>query len=182
MSLLHRSSLAKRLKVRTPPPQSVLLVAGVALTLGGVGLIAKLAFTGGPAAPASAAPQAPTVALPEPAAQTSPEPEPSAQASASPAPSAEPPADEFSEELKQRKQGWLTVHSAAPSASVYVNLKPRGKIEEKLTVSCGDRFVSIGVPLPPSGVPMWLAPGKSVSIPCGGPLEMTMDPQMPPKR
>jgi serine/threonine protein kinase len=175
MSFLQRSSLVRRLGGRTRYP---LLVACVVLTLGLAGLVAKLAFSRKPAASVDAALQTPKAELPEPAAQTPHESEPTAEPSASPAPSAEPPPpDEFSQELKERKLGYLTVHSAAPSANVYVNLKSRGKIEEKLTVPCGDRFVSIGVPLPPSGEPMWLAPGKMMNIPCGGPLEVTMDPR-----
>jgi serine/threonine protein kinase len=167
-----------RLGARTPGRRYPLLVAYVVLTLGLAGLVAKLAFSRKPAASVDAALQTPKAALPEPAAPTPPESEPAAESSESPVPSAEPPpADEFSEELKERKLGYLTVHSAAPNANVYVNLKSRGKIEEKLTVPCGDRFVSIGVPVPPSGEPMWLAPGKMMNIPCGGPLEVTMDPR-----
>jgi hypothetical protein len=171
MTLLQRSRASLR-PVRTLWQKYSLVVAGVGLTVG-AGLIAKLAFTGGPAAKLDVAPQTPKAALPERAPPT----EPPAQPSAGPAPSAEPPAEEFSEDLKKRKLGYLTVHSSDPRANVYVNLKRRGMIDEKLTVPCGDRFVSIGVPLPPTGVPMWLAPGKSMLIPCGGPLEMTMDPQ-----
>ena len=147
--------------------------------MGLAGLIAKLALSAGPAASADAPSPMPEAAVPDlAAAQSPPEPEPAAEPSSTPAPSAEPsPADEFSEDLKRRKLGYLTVHSSDPRAYVYVNLKRRGKIDEKLTVPCGDRFVSVGVPLPPTGVPMWLAPGKSMLVPCGGPLEITMDPQ-----
>jgi hypothetical protein len=186
MSFLQRSSLVTRLQDQAPWRRYA-LVAGTGLTLALVGLIAKRSFSRDPAASVAAAPLTPEVALPvplpDPAAEKPPEPEPAAEPSAIPVPSAEPPpADEFSEDLKQRKLGYLTIHSSDPRANVYVNLKRRGMIDEKLTVRCGDRFVSIGVPLPPTGVPMWLAPGKNMVVPCGGQLEMTMDPQMPPTR
>src|SRR6185295_3687999 len=92
------------------------LVASVGLTLGLAGLIAKLAFSDGPAARVDAAPPTPKAAMPEPtAAQSPPQAEPAAEPSARPAPSAEPaPADEFSEDLKRRKLGYLTIHSSDP--------------------------------------------------------------------
>jgi hypothetical protein len=95
---------------------------------------------------------------------------PSPEPAAADEPGEPPTGGEVSEELKQRGLGYLTVHSSAQHASVYVNLKPRGKVEERLTVPCGNRFVSIGVPFGRSGEPSWLAPGKMMLVPCGGPL------------
>ena len=139
-------------------------------------MIAKIAFFGA-AAPVTAAPDMPKAVLPEPT-QTPPESEPSAAPAPSSASSSEPsPGDVLSEALQQRGLGNLTVHSSAPHANVYVNLKPRGKVEEKLTVPCGNKFVSIGVPASGGGEPVWLAPGKMMLIPCGGPLEATMEPR-----
>jgi hypothetical protein len=154
-----------------------MLVAWGALTVGLVGVVTFVAFSRGPKTPASTAPVS-SSATSEPTLEAAPaiiEQEPAPAPSATAATSAEPPAEEFSESLKQRHLGYLTVHSSAPHATVYVNLKARGKIDEKLTVPCGNRFVSIGVQTH-TGEPSWLAPGKSFVIPCGGPLEITMDP------
>jgi serine/threonine-protein kinase len=177
MSVRERVSLVERLRVRTPWRLYPVLGAWVGLTLVLAGLIAKLAFSGGRTAPVSAATLALQAPSPEPV--TSPGPsEPSVAPDESPAPSSEPsPADDTSETMKQRGLGYLTVHSAAAHANVYVNLKLRGKVEERLTVACGSKFVSIGVPANSRGEPAWLAPGKMMLIPCGGPLETTMDPR-----
>ena len=79
--------------------------------------------------------------------------------------------------LLKRGLGLLTVHSTASHASVYVNLKLFGGPEERLTVPCGKQFVSIGVPPRRPGPPIWLAPGKSIIVPCGGAYEATMNPR-----
>ena len=79
--------------------------------------------------------------------------------------------------LIQRGLGYLTVHSTAPSASVYINLRPYGRVEEKLAVPCGKQFVSVGIPARRPGEPVWLAPGKSMIIACGGEDEATMNPR-----
>src|SRR5262249_34655957 len=106
-----------------------------------------------------------------------PESDPSAPPAAVQEPRPEPPTAEVSESLKQRGLAYLVVHSTAPHAGVYVNTKPRGKVEEKLTVACGSKFVSVGVPSNHGGEPLWVAPGKLTDIPCGGQVEMTMDPR-----
>ena len=66
---------------------------------------------------------------------------------------------------------------AASRASVFVNLKLYGGFDETLTVPCGKQFVSIGVPARRPAQPIWLAPGKSIIIPCGGAYEATMNPR-----
>jgi serine/threonine-protein kinase len=175
---LMRQSLVNKLKAPTRWRRVPALVAWVGLTLGLVGVIAKLAFSSGPAAStqptARVVPAAPAETAPPPP----PESAPTAAPSPDPTPSAEAPAaDDFSEDMKRHGLGYLIVHSAATQADVYVNLKLRGKVEEKLTVPCGSRFVSIGVPYGSRGEPSWLAPGKTMIIPCGGPLEVTMDPR-----
>ncbi len=53
-------------------------------------------------------------------------------------------------------------------------LKKKGAVEEKLAVSCGKQFISIGVTLHKKET-MWLAPGKNVEIPCGGSIDVTME-------
>jgi serine/threonine-protein kinase len=84
----------------------------------------------------------------------------------------------FSMALKKRHLGHLTVHSVAPYAKVYMMFTKFGRVEDRLSVPCGQRFIAIG--LPPRGgrsEPVWLAPGKSVFIPCGGSLTVTMNPR-----
>jgi serine/threonine-protein kinase len=175
---LRSSSLVSKLQAPPGWRRTPALVAWVGLTLGLVGVIAKIAFSSAPVASprstAQATPPAPLQVEPPPSAEA----EPTTAPSLDSAPTGqEPAADDFSDELKQRRLGYLTVHSAAAQADVYVNLKLRGKVEEKLTVSCGSQFVSIGVPFGSRGEPSWLAPGKTMLIPCGGPLEVTMDPR-----
>jgi hypothetical protein len=80
--------------------------------------------------------------------------------------------------LKKRHLGHLTVHSYASYARVYLMFTKYGRVEEKLTVPCGQRFIAIG--LPPRGgqrEPIWLAPGTSIFVPCGGSLTMTLNPR-----
>jgi serine/threonine-protein kinase len=175
-TFVKRSSLGSRLRAPTPWRRVPMLVAWASLTLGLAAAVAFVASSRRSKAPASAASQ-PVRASPEPA----PTPTPATTNANEPpavsaAPSAEPAADDISESLKQRGLGYLTVHSSAAHATVYVNLKPRGKPDEKLTVQCGNRFVSIGVPNG-TAEPAWLAPGKTMVVPCGGSLEMTMDPR-----
>ena len=89
-----------------------------------------------------------------------------------------PPLDESTKKsLLKRGFGLLTVHSTAPHASVYVNLKVLGGPEERLTVPCGKQFVSIGIPPRRPGPPIWLAPGKSIIVPCGAAFEATLNPR-----
>jgi hypothetical protein len=57
-------------------------------------------------------------------------------------------------------------------------LKKYGPVEESLAIPCGKRFIAIGVPVHDRKEPVWLAPGKSTEIPCGGSLELTMNPRM----
>jgi hypothetical protein len=73
--------------------------------------------------------------------------------------------------------GYITVHSLAGYASVYVMFARYGKVERQLSVPCGRRFVSVGVPAPGRREPVWLAPGKKLMVPCGGALEVTMNPR-----
>jgi hypothetical protein len=87
-------------------------------------------------------------------------------------------AGEFSMALKKRHLGHLTVHSVAPYAKVYLMFTRFGRVEETLSVPCGQRFVAIGLPPRPGKTePIWLAPGQSMFIPCGGSLTVTMNPR-----
>jgi serine/threonine protein kinase len=169
---LDRSSFTRRFVAPTRWPRYPALALWVVLGLCLVGVTAKVVFFRA-AKPASSM-QAPTAE----ATQAPHEDDPEAAPATSTASSSEPaPADDFSDELKRRGLGYLTVHSSAQHANVYINLKPRGKVEEKLTVHCGNQFVSIGLPASHGDEPMWLAPGKMMFVPCGGPLETTMDPR-----
>jgi hypothetical protein len=166
---------------------------------------AALADLRSPAAATPDPPSSPLAVLPEPnpPVQAPPAQAPSVQApsvqepSAKKAASAERPAapaapvakaakaphataadGEFSPALKKRHLGHLTVHSVAPYAKVYMMNNKLGRVDERLTVVCGQRFIAIGVP-PRGGrsEPVWLAPGKSMNIPCGGSLTVTMNPR-----
>jgi hypothetical protein len=77
-----------------------------------------------------------------------------------------------------RGSGYLTVHSSTPHASVYMVLTRLGAVEERLIIPCGKRFVGIGRPMRDRKEPVWLAPGKTIEIPCGGSLEVTMNPRI----
>jgi hypothetical protein len=167
---------------------------------------AVTAMTVAPAAILPAPPVTP-VALPEPAqpapiaevtppepAQPAPiaaAPSPKADATAHAAKTAKPPAkpipkgpahvsmaEDFSLALRKRHLGRLTIHSLASYAKVYMMFTKYGKVEERLTVPCGRRFMAIGLPAPtPHREPIWLAPGETIDIPCGGSLEVTMNPR-----
>jgi hypothetical protein len=102
-------------------------------------------------------------------------------------PSAEPPSsdsdsppanDEPSDALLQRGVGYLTVHSSTPHASVYMMFTRLGPVEERLIIPCGKRFIGVGRPVRDRKEPVLLAPGKMIEIPCGGSLEVTMNPRM----
>jgi hypothetical protein len=62
-------------------------------------------------------------------------------------------------------------------AYVYILLFRYGHVERRLTVRCGKRFVSLGVPKPAGSEPTWFAPSRYVDVPCGGSVEITMLPQ-----
>jgi hypothetical protein len=98
-------------------------------------------------------------------------PEPKLVAAAASTPKAPPPPKGF---------GYLTVHSSIGYAFVYVQLIRYGHVERRLTVRCGKRFVSLGSPRPTGGEPIWFAPSKTVDVPCGGSLEITMMPKWIP--
>jgi hypothetical protein len=85
--------------------------------------------------------------------------------------------DALKKSLLKRGLGLLTLHSTASHAGVYVNLNLYGGAGEGLTIPCGKHFISIGVPARRPAQPVWLAPGKSMVIPCGGALETTMNPR-----
>ncbi len=121
--------------------------------------------------------QEPPVAVAPPAPQRPAPAVPSAKVAAS-APVAPSASDGFSMALKKRHLGHLTVHSNASYARVYLMFTKYGKVEEKLTVPCGQRFIAIGLPSRTGRrEPVWLAPGTSVFVPCGGSITMTMNPR-----
>ena len=76
--------------------------------------------------------------------------------------------------------GYLTVHSSIGYAFVYVQLIRYGNVERRLTVRCGKRFLSLGTPKPTGGEPTWYAPSRTVDIPCGSAVEITMMPKWIP--
>jgi hypothetical protein len=79
--------------------------------------------------------------------------------------------------LKGRGLAQLTVHSTGTHASVYLMFTKYGPVEDKLVVPCGKRFIGVGIPKRESKEPTWLAPGKLLEIPCGGSIELTMNPR-----
>ena len=76
--------------------------------------------------------------------------------------------------------GYLTVHSSLSFAYVYVQLVRYGHVERRLLVRCGRRFLSLGNPKPTGGEPTWYAPSRTVDIPCGGSVEVSMMPKWIP--
>jgi hypothetical protein len=72
------------------------------------------------------------------------------------------------------------VHSSISYAFVYVQLARYGKVEKRLTVRCGKRFLSLGLPKATGGEPTWYAPSRTVDVPCGKELEVTMMPKWIP--
>ena len=76
--------------------------------------------------------------------------------------------------------GFVTVHSSIGYAWVYVQLFRYGKVERRLTVRCGKRFLSLGNPRPGGGEPIWYAPSRTIDVPCGGAIEVTMMPKYIP--
>jgi serine/threonine-protein kinase len=61
---------------------------------------------------------------------------------------------------------------ASGSALVYVAGKPIGPVSQPLVVACGAHFVRVGAPADARGQIAWLAPGRSLAVPCRG--EVTM--------
>jgi hypothetical protein len=120
-----------------------------------------------PRAPSDTAPSVPALA----ALQAPP------SASAAPATNA-PDLPLAEQDLRHRGLGFLTVHSTSPYAGVYLGSRKYGRIEQKLLVRCGERFVAIGLPRHGNGKdPVWLAPGKAIDVPCGGSLDVSMNPR-----
>ena len=120
----------------------------------------------------SVEPKVATAPLVEPKAPTAPSVEPASSDSPPPA------KDEPSDAPLPRGSSYLTVHSSTPHASVYMMLTRLGPVEERLVIPCGKRFIGIGRPMRDRKEPVWLAPGKTIEIPCGGSLEVTMNPRI----
>ena len=112
-------------------------------------------------APAAALTAEPVLAVPSATAAAAPAPAPTSDV-ALPAPAGD---------YNKTKFGFLTVHSPAPGAFVYVHLLRYGKVEDRLIVPCGRRFVSIGFPNFKKHEPTWLAPSQIINVPCGGSAE-----------
>lgn len=85
--------------------------------------------------------------------------------------------DDPSETLPRPGFGYVTVHSTASYANVYVMFSRYGRVEQRLSIPCGRRFISIGVPSHGGKEPIWLAPGRLIRVPCGGSHEVTMNPR-----
>jgi serine/threonine-protein kinase len=144
-------------------------------------VVAALATT--PAAPTASAPTTPTpvelapaAVLPQPTSTALPV---AAQASAvpTPPPTPEPSLPSPVGDYNKTKFGFLTVHSSVPYGFVYVHLLRYGKLEDRLIVPCGKRFVSIGIPNFKKHEPTWLAPSEIINVPCGGSAEATILPR-----
>jgi serine/threonine-protein kinase len=170
----QRTSLIERLKAPTPWPRNTWLAAWVAL--GALLLLLIVGLSGRSSARVADATQ--NAVLVAPAAASSGVPDPSAPVEeapaageSAPAPSAPVPAGEA-----RRDMGTITVHSSASWASVYLIWARQGKVEEPLSIPCGKRFISVGVPAPGRRQPIWLAPGRLMNIPCGGSIEVTINP------
>jgi eukaryotic-like serine/threonine-protein kinase len=80
-------------------------------------------------------------------------------------------------DYNKTKFGFLTIHSTVPQGFVYVHLIRYGKVEDRLIVPCGKRFVSIGIPNFQKREPTWLAPSQFINVPCGGSVEATILPR-----
>jgi hypothetical protein len=201
------SSILQRLRAPSQWQPNTRLATYIGVPLALASLVATLAIARSPQASKNAGAAATTVALadvhstalPIPATPSNQKSDPPAQeprvAVAPPAPPRPAPAvpsakvaasapvapsasDEFSMALKKRHLGHLTVHSRASYALVYLMFTKFGKVEEKLTVPCGQRFIAIGLPSRTGRrEPVWLAPGTSVFVPCGGSITMTMNPR-----
>jgi len=178
-------SFVDRLRAPTPFRRKPWLAAWIGLGSAGALMLLWLALSGrhpraaagdAPSASASAA----TATLDAPAAPDSPALAPPAEAPR-PLPTPRTPRLSFDESTDKPRPPrgfcYLLVHSAAPYASVYVQLARYGRVEGMLTVPCGKRWVSIGVPTRKGREPVWLAPGEMAIVPCGGLLELTMDPK-----
>jgi eukaryotic-like serine/threonine-protein kinase len=187
------SSLVSRLHAPTPWRRTSWLVAWVGLTLCLIALVAKLTLSRAPTASIAATRMGAFgqtfVASPMPSGRAEvPHPheapgesEAVALAPEEPAPNVLQPsaAPEGLSAPPTLEPGFgrLTVHSTASHANVHVDLKPYGSPGENLSVPCGKRFVSVGIPARRTGKPVWLAPGKMIVIPCGAAFETTLNPR-----
>jgi hypothetical protein len=69
----------------------------------------------------------------------------------------------------------VTVFSSV-SANVYVNGILVGTVNQPARAVCGRRFVRIGTQPDGDRFPSWVAPGRSIAIPCQSATSLTMDP------
>jgi eukaryotic-like serine/threonine-protein kinase len=203
---LEWASIVGRLHAPTPWRRSPWLVAWVGLSLSLVGLVGKLSFSRASTASAvrashaissevaAAAIAAPTPAVAPPPMETIappahspapppievPDPTPAIAAAEEQPVASTPPAPDDPATMQQmlrRGLSYLTIHSTATRADVYVDLRSYGSVEDKLSVPCGKHFISIGRPARPPAKTIWLAPGKSMFIPCGKSFEAAMNPR-----
>jgi serine/threonine-protein kinase len=146
---------------------------------------APAAPTTEPAAPTEVTPVAlaPTAILPQQAVPATAQPTPTttqapvaAAATPAPPPAPEPVLPLPAGDYNKTKFGFLTVHSTVPYGFVYVHLLRYGKVEDRLIVPCGKRFVSIGIPNFKKHEPTWLAPSQIINVPCGGSADATILP------
>jgi serine/threonine-protein kinase len=180
----QRTSLVERLKAPTRFSRNVWLGAWIGLA--GLLPVLIVGLSRRSAVKTASAPQTAAVLVvppppppPVPVALAEPEEPPPPSPVEEPAQEDPPTAADLvgsSESLARRGLGNVTVHSLASHASVYVMLARYGKVEEKLTLPCGKRFLAIGVQAPARREPIWLAPGRMILIPCGGTLDVTMNP------
>jgi hypothetical protein len=184
----QRTSLVERLKAPTRFRRNVWLIAWVGL--GAMLLLLVIGLSGRPSARSVSVTQnaavlvAPPAPPPAPSPVAAPAEPPPPSAAVEPLPVEEPATDDSPleeggspESLARRGLATVTVHSVATYASVYVMPGRYGKVEQPLTVPCGNKFLAIGVPTPGRKEPVWLAPGRKILIPCGGTLDVTMNPR-----
>jgi serine/threonine protein kinase len=77
--------------------------------------------------------------------------------------------------------GWLYMH-APPEGTVYVSGVPTGETDEWVRVVCGkSHFIRVGTKPGRRGLAAvsWLAPGQSLLVRCGAPMQATATPRYP---
>ncbi len=152
--------------------QSIAVAATTAALIVGVGVYvaeSRMPRTN----PAPAQPQ--VVMIPMPNANVS------AESARAPAPTAAPSSTSMADTIPGGF-GLLTVTSPV-TAIVFVNGHRAGKANEPLRALCGNRFVRIGTMSDDGDGPFWVAPGRTVGIPCQGSVSIELRPApSPPSR
>jgi serine/threonine-protein kinase len=155
-----------------PPTRSYdrLFVIGLATFVGALGLAGGVALgrcTASPVAPESRRSPPPEPGGPEPASHPGPRQRTTGVATETrPAPSTSAPA------TPDDATTYLDIDTTQTDAHVYLDGKPVAPLTDRVAVPCGVHNVRLGTfPLT-----KWLTKGKSFKLPCGGTLELTMEP------